>query len=144
MSHRRSAEAASPSLFEEDAPPENLLAGRRALDGLVGVTLLEDYRWYDLPVGGAWVLRSRLSPEIKPEGPIPAATDWYVLVDPNYPWGPIRFYPAESEGIIQTFQHQNRNEPGDGSTPWRTGALRLAKNWCFPESPLSCLSTYRR
>lgn len=135
------AEAASPSLFEEDSPPENLLAGRRALDGLVGVTLLEDYRWYDLPAGGAWVLRCRLSPEIKPEGPIPAATDWYVLVDPSYPWGPIRFYPAESGGIVQTFQHQNRNDSGDGSTPWRTGDLcldstvrTLGKSAYYPET----------
>lgn len=109
-------------MFEEDAPPEDLLVGRRALEGLVGVTLLEDYRWYDLPnVGGAWVLRCRLSPKIECGGPIPAATDWYVLIDPAYPWGEIRFYPAERGGINQTFQHQNRNDSGNGSTPWRTG-----------------------
>jgi hypothetical protein len=115
-------------MYEEDAPPEDLLAGRRALEGLVGVTLLEDYRWHDLPDGGAWVLRCRLSPKVEPDGPIPAATDWYVLVDPAYPWGPIRFYPAERGGIAQTFQHQNRNDSGDESTPWRTGDPCLDSN----------------
>src|SRR5215211_719316 len=58
-----SVEDGSPSLFEEDAPPDELLAGRRALEGLDGVALLEDYRWYELPDDvGVWVLRCRLSP----------------------------------------------------------------------------------
>lgn len=110
-------------MFEEDAPPEDLLAGRRALEGLAGVTLLEDYRWHDLGDDGqAWVLRCRLSPELEPGGPIPASTDWYVLVDPAYPWGPIKFYPAKDGGITLTFHHQNRNDPGDDSLPWRAGA----------------------
>ncbi len=109
-------------MFEEDAPPEELLAGRRAVEGLDGVALLEDYRWYELSDDiGVWVLRCRLSPEVEAEGPIPATTDWYVLVDPAYPWGAIRFYPAKDGSITQTFQHQNRNDPGDGSLPWRTG-----------------------
>lgn len=109
-------------MFEEDAPPEDLLAGRRALEGLVGVELLEDYRWHDLPDGGgAWVLRCRLSPDVEAGGLIPASTDWYVLVDPAYPWGEIRFYPDERGGVAQTFRHQNRNDPANGSTPWRTG-----------------------
>ena len=77
---------------------------------------------YDLGDGGqAWVLRCRLSPEVEPGGPIPASTDWFVLVDPAYPWGPIRFYPAKDGGISLTFHHQNRNDSGDDFFPWRTG-----------------------
>lgn len=122
MSLLASAEDGSPNLFEEDAPPEELLAGRRVLEGLDGVALLEDYRWYELPDGGGvWVLRCRLSPEVEAEGLIPATTDWYVLVAPTYPWGAIRFYPAKDGGITQTFHHQNRNDLGDQNLPWRTG-----------------------
>jgi molybdopterin/thiamine biosynthesis adenylyltransferase len=109
-------------LFEEDAPPEELLAGRRALESYAGVTLLEDYQWYELPDdGGYWALRCRLIPEVEPNRSIPVPTDWYVLVDPAYPWGSIRLYPAKDGGITQTFQHQNRNDAGDDALPWRTG-----------------------
>jgi hypothetical protein len=109
-------------LFEEDAPTEELLAGRRALESLAGVTLLEDYRWHKLPNdGGYWVLQCRLTPEVEAGGLIPLSTDWHVLVDAAYPWGSIRFYPAKDGGITQTYQHQNRNDAGDYVLPWRTG-----------------------
>ncbi len=110
-------------MFEEDLPSEELLAGRRALQGLGSVALLEDYRWYELrdDGGGAWVLRCRLEPRVESKGPIPDSTDWYVLVDAAYPFGSVRFYPAKDGGIEETFQHQNRNDAGDESLPWRTG-----------------------
>jgi hypothetical protein len=109
-------------LFEEDSPPEELLAGRRALEALDEVTLLEDFQWRALPdEGGAWVLLCRLALKVEPSAQIPASTDWYVLVDPTYPWGRIRFYPAKEGGIAQTFQHQSRNDPGAETVPWRTG-----------------------
>lgn len=113
-------------MFEEDAPSEELLAGRRALEGMPGVTLIEDYRWYAISEDhGVWVLRCRLKPETQADGPIPASTDWYVLVDPSYPWGKIYFYPAADNGLTLTFQHQNRNDPGASSALWRTGDICL-------------------
>ena len=113
-------------MFEEDAPPEELLAGRRALEGMPGVTLIEDYHWYPISEDrGAWVLRCRLTPETKTDGQIPATSDWYVLVEPSYPWGKICFYPAVDNGLTLTFQHQNRNDPGVASLPWRTGDICL-------------------
>ena len=113
-------------MFEEDFPPEELLAGRRALEGMPGITLIDDYRWHaSSEDSGAWVLRYRLSLDIAADGLIPASTDWYVLVQPAYPWGKIYFYPAADNGLTLTFQHQNRNDPGPSSVPWRTGDICL-------------------
>lgn len=109
-------------MFEEDGPPEELLEGRRALEGLPGVTVLTDYRWHKLSDDvGYWVLQCRLTPEVESNGLIPASTDWFVLIDPAYPWGSIRFHPAKIGSIAQTFHHQNRNDTGDEDLPWRTG-----------------------
>lgn len=108
-----------------EGPPENLLAARRALEGLEGFSLLEDWQWYEHAADGSpegrWVLRCRLSPGVDPAGPIPPLTDWYVLVDPAYPWGSIKFYPAKDGGIAQTFPHQNYNGSGSEDRPWRAG-----------------------
>jgi hypothetical protein len=85
-------------MAEEGGPPEELLAARRSLEGLEGLTLLGDWEWREDAAGpseGRWVLRCRLSPPVDPAGPVPASTDWYVLVDAAYPWGSVKFYPAE-------------------------------------------------
>jgi hypothetical protein len=110
----------------ESAPPEELLAARRAIESLEGVSLLEDWKWYargsQASPGGWWVLRCLLSPSnVKSGGPVPASTDWYVLVEPTYPWGSIEFYPAKEGGIPLTFPHQDYNAPGDPTVPWRMG-----------------------
>jgi len=52
---------------------------------------------------------------------VPPETEWYVLVDPAYPWGVITFYPARERGITQTFPHQNYNGAGPVGAPWRQG-----------------------
>ncbi len=115
-------------MTEEGGPPEELLAARRSLEGFEGVTLLEDWVWRPDaagPSGGRWVLRCRLSPSVDPAGPVPASTDWYVLVDAAYPWGYVKFYPAEDGGITQTFAHQNYNRAPIHGLPWRTGDICL-------------------
>lgn len=87
------------------------------------VTLLRDWAW--AAEVGRWILHSRLSPDIAPEGPIPATTDWHVLVDPAYPWGSIRFHPSKVGGIVRTFPHQSFNGEGRKDVPWRDGRICL-------------------
>jgi hypothetical protein len=70
-------------IAQHDVPSEELLAGRRALDGMGGVKLLNDWAWEERV--GKWVLHCRLSPRVAENGPIPPQTDWHVLVDRAYP-----------------------------------------------------------
>lgn len=115
-------------MAEEGAPTEELLAARRSLEGLEGLSLMGDWGWREDAAGsseGRWVLRCRLSPPVDPVGPVPASTDWYVLVEAAYPWGTVKFYPAEEGGIYQTFPHQNSNRPPMDGRPWRTGDVCL-------------------
>ena len=107
------------TMFEE--PTDVLLAGRRALEGIAGVELIEDYVWY--PEKKRWVLHLRLKPEVRPSGLIPKESDWYVLLEELYPWGSIIFYPAQDRGITQTFPHQNFNDEPEPGLPWRRGRL---------------------
>ncbi len=107
-------------------PSVDLLTARRALDDLKGVTLLNDWRWD--PSAARWVLHYRLTPGGFTDGPIPASTEWYVLVEHSYPWGSIKFFPAKDGGIIQTFPHQSYNRVGVDSVPWREGDICLTNN----------------
>jgi ThiF family len=113
-------------VHEESTPSQELLAARRTLEGLQEMALLRDWTWNEC--FGKWVLHCRLSLDISPDGSIPPSTDWYVLVDPSYPWGQIKFYPAKQYGIVQTFPHQNYNGNGRGDVPWRTGDVCLNTN----------------
>jgi hypothetical protein len=107
--------------------PEALLAGRRALDGLERVTILDDWQWAD----GRWVLRLRLrtrtaSPELVPEH-----TNWYVTADPMYPAGEVEFLPDEEGGMIVTFPHQRHNSVGRPGVPWRNGKICVSAPLAF-------------
>jgi hypothetical protein len=44
-------------------------------------------------------------------------------VEPHYPWGDIRFYPAVTDSITSTFPHQKANNAERGE--WRSGELCL-------------------
>ncbi len=102
------------------APTRELRAGRRALEGIEGVELAEDWRWDE--DHERWVLHLRLRPGIEGSERVPACTDWYVLADPSYPWGSVKFYPARDGGIERTFWHQSYNGPGPTGRAWRDGA----------------------
>jgi len=97
--------------------------GRRALEELPTVKLLDDWCWNEQKK--KWVLHCRLSPDVKQGGPIPNSTDWYVLVDAQYPAGSIKFYPSKFGGIEETYPHQLHNSEGQADLPWRTGELCL-------------------
>lgn len=110
--------AGLPSMSDE------LLAGRRALEGIEGVAILADWQWHDGV--SRWVLHVRLKVIVSADSRVPASTDWFVLVDKGYPAGTIRFYPAKEGGLQQTFPHQARNdECSDPHIPWRAGFLCL-------------------
>lgn len=99
---------------------EELLAGRRALDGLPGVELLEDWQW--LPAHGKWSLLVRLT-IAEASALVPQSTDWFFVVEPSYPLGHIWVNPAKTGSLTVTFPHQRINQPGDPDDPWRNGNL---------------------
>jgi hypothetical protein len=104
-------------------PPEQLLTARRALDGIKGVTLLEDWRWYESE--DEWVLHCQFTPGILSTEHLPETTNWYITSKSTYPWGSIKVHPSKKNGIAATFPHQAYNGEIDTSIPWREGALCL-------------------
>ena len=84
-----------------------LRTARRALEGVAGVELLEDWCWED--DRERWSLSIRLEPGLTPNAYVPSSTDWRVLVEKIYPEGRIGFYPAVERGLTATFPHQNCN-----------------------------------
>lgn len=105
-------------------PPKELLVARRTLDGLSSVLLLQDWNWNEQV--SKWVLHSRIQIDTEPDNPIPKSTDWYVLVDSEYPWEDVEFYPAKENGLTLTFPHQSFNSYGDEKVPWRDGKICLS------------------
>src|SRR5467141_186937 len=107
-------------------PSENLLAGRRALDGIPEAKIIQDWQWIESQK--SWTLRISLSPTLTPTEFIPARTDWFFVVEDKYPLGSIKLYPAEQGGITATFQHQSLNR-ANKDLPWRKGDPCLATNF---------------
>lgn len=110
-------------MSEHREPTKEMCVGRRALEGLPGVALLQDWIWQEREQ--AWFLRVRLGPRLADSEPGLSATDWYVVVDEDYPLGDIKFYPSQDGGIHDTYPHQSINCPGTDGVPWRTGDLCL-------------------
>ncbi len=111
-------------------PPENLLAARRALDGMKHVTLLDDWEWHEK--SSSWILHCKLTLEESQNEFVPKSTNWHVLVDPTYPYGSIEFYPSKKGGLETTFQHQMNNASGSDDRPWRTGNICLHSDTDMP------------
>lgn len=103
-------------------PSSDLLTGRRAIEQLKEVSLIEDLCWNEN--ANTWLLQCSIAAPVEPGGFVPALTRWYVHIDDAYPCGDINFYPDKTESIKVTFQHQKYNA-SDNSEPWRTGCLCL-------------------
>lgn len=101
--------------------PGELRAGRRALDGLDRVRILEDWTWD--AERSMWVLRVSLATEVIADSTVLASTNWFIVVDPDYPWGSITFYPDKDGGISETYPHQMHNAEGEASRRWRDGNM---------------------
>lgn len=125
--------------FESIDPPESLLISRRALESMQEIELLEDLYWN--PSIQKWVLfcSVRLT---RASDLIDQTTNWYVIVDKDYPFGEISFYPSIKNGMDKTFPHQNDNSKYD-DRPWRKGKLCLDSNvkalgrYGYNEEPMS-------
>ncbi len=104
-------------------PTEELLAGRRALDGVCEADVVNDWWWYEQ--ARAWVIRVRLEADVAEHSSIPPITNWFVHCATAYPWGRVRFYPAKEGGITSTYHHQWYNAAGSDDVPWREGWLCL-------------------
>ncbi len=109
--------------MKRERPSRELLNARRDLEDLPGVELLGDLEWYEYGESARWVLHCRLTPDITPTEYVPAATEWYVAISPEYPLGEIRFYPAKQGSIERTFHHQLYNGLGEEKLPWRAGDI---------------------
>ncbi len=104
-------------------PSARLRQGRRDLEGLVCVKLLEDFSWNDTVK--KWAFRVRLTREGPESRYVPRETDWYILATDDYPWGKVRFCPAKKDSITATFHHQEYNCPCPDDRPWMLGEVCL-------------------
>jgi len=102
--------------------PPALHQASAVTDGMPGVRFLSDWQWNE--AARCYQVRCRLSAAVVEDGPIPAMTEWYVSVDPDYPWGRIEFHPLKS-GLQLTFQHQSYNGLGSPDLPYREGKICL-------------------
>jgi len=103
-------------------PPESLLKGRRALEKIPEYLLLDDLKWYK--DDKRWVMKCRLTLDTEGNEHIPPTTDWYIHIPDQYPFGDIKFYPSEENGITSTYQHQQLNS-NISQKLWRDGKLCL-------------------
>ncbi|QSX23903.1 ThiF family adenylyltransferase [Priestia megaterium] len=107
-------------------PSESLLRGRRATEFIEGITLLNDLEWSE-PIK-QWVLHCSLFSDEIEAANLPKRTEWYILIDDEYPKGNIGFFPAKINSFTQTFPHQLYNGEGSKEFPWRSGMLCLDTN----------------
>ncbi|MCS6105072.1 ThiF family adenylyltransferase [Clostridium botulinum] len=104
------------------SPSNEILIGRRDLDDIKGLTLIEDVIWNDNIK--KWILKLQFDLDDIPNSSELKKTVWYVHIDDNYPKGKINFYPATNGGIRQTYPHQTYNDYIEGEL-WREGNLCL-------------------
>ncbi|MEK4197969.1 HesA/MoeB/ThiF family protein [Cytobacillus sp. FSL K6-0265] len=107
-------------------PSDSLLKGRRAIEFINGIELINDLDWRE-PIS-KWVLHCCLYSDEIEASVIPRSTEWYVLIDDNYPMGSISIYPSKKNSINVTFPHQMYNGEGYSDHPWRSGLLCLDTN----------------
>lgn len=101
---------------------ESLKLGRRVIENIKGVQLLEDFVWNENR--NSWILKYNF--KIKSQSSfVPSSTDWYVLIENNYPIGSVKVYPAKENGLSHTFNHQFFNDSNRSDYPWTTGYLCL-------------------
>ncbi|MBT2639369.1 ThiF family adenylyltransferase [Bacillus sp. ISL-39] len=113
-------------MINRKAPSEALLKGRRSTEFIEGITLIDDLEWKDNLK--KWIIHCSLYSDKIDATIIPKRTDWYILIDDQYPRGNIGFYPSKKNSLNQTFRHQMFNGEGNNDFPWRTGLLCLDTN----------------
>ena len=97
-------------------PSEEILAGRRALEGVKNVSILEDVRWFSSISN--WVVNIQICIETHDADLVPACTEWFLAIPQSYPCGDIKIYPSKKNSITHVFHHQNYRERDDEVLPW--------------------------
>jgi len=101
---------------------ERIKQDRRMIDSLSNVQILKDTCWDEHCK--KWYLK--ISIEIEQESEhIPKITNWYIVLDSNYPNGVVEIFPDVENGITATFQHQSNNFPIEKNELWKKGKLCL-------------------
>lgn len=102
-----------------------LKRARRALDSLSQVEILEEWQFEDeLEI---WFLRLGIS--IKYETSyFPQRSQWYIVVESEYPKGKIKVYPDVEKSMNVTLYHQSNNSKVEKNGLWRKGSLCLEVN----------------
>lgn len=100
--------------------PDNILRATESLS-IEGFSQLDTWQWFENLA--QWVLKCRLSIQSTNVELVPNQSDWYIILEKEYPFGPIEFLPAIENGISKTFQHQFYNDVSKEGLPWRVGKI---------------------
>lgn len=101
-------------------PTENMRRGRRRLEEISEVYLLEDWTWDTIT--SRFYLHINVNLEHSGPG-IPQITEWYITATASYPFGPLNIYPSCQNGLTGTFPHQSINTAPEKNHLWYKGKL---------------------
>ena len=104
---------------------DKLNQARRALDLLPQVEIIDEWK-LDNKLN-VWYLHLNIAIEYKTTY-FPQISQWYIVVDPDYPKGKIKVYPDVKNSITVTLYHQTNNSKIERNGLWRKGALCLEVN----------------
>ena len=101
-------------------PTQNLLRGRRRLDEIEELEILDDWTW-DQPTN-RFYMRIAISLD-KAYPDIPQKSEWYIVSEESYPYGSLGVYPSITNSITFTFPHMESNHTKNANGLWRSGKL---------------------
>lgn len=104
---------------------DKLNQARRALDSLSQVEIIDEWK-FDNELN-IWYLHLKIAIEYKTTY-FPQISQWYIVVDSNYPNGKIKVYPDVKNSITVTLYHQANNSKIERNGLWRKGALCIEVN----------------
>ncbi len=104
---------------------DKLNQARRALDSLSQVEIIDEWK-FDNELNN-WYLHLNIAIEYKTTY-FPQISQWYIVVDSNYPKGKIKVYPDVKNSITVTLYHQANNSKIERNGLWRKGVLCLEVN----------------
>ena len=101
-------------------PSENIRIGRRGLEEVSGLSILDDLQWDQ--VSKRFFIRVSINIEIA-SSLVPAQSEWYITIAPEYPYGEIGVHPSARHSINCTFPHQSNNFRIAENGLWREGKI---------------------
>lgn len=100
---------------------EELRIARRDLDDSE-LTIIRDLEWDK--ESKKWTILINIDFSYKVKKKELCNTNWYILIDDNYPKGHISIYPSRENGIEDTYPHQSYNS-SNTDKKWRSGNVCL-------------------